>query len=178
VSHAATNAEARVLVRRIRVLVAVFIVGLVLSGATAMPIVNEVAWLTDFCGARALVETPTSTNPPDWAVWLCRIDDALREIDSKHPFVAYGFDWLAFGHFMLALAFVWVWREPVRNRWLFDFGLIACALVIPFALIAGHFRGIPVWWRVIDISFGVVGAVPLWLARRDAEMCVELERTA
>jgi len=56
----------------------------------------------------------------------------------------------------------------VRNRWLFDFGLIACALVIPYALIFGGLRGIPMYWRLIDCSFGVFGAVPLWLCRRDA----------
>jgi hypothetical protein len=27
-------------------------------------------------------------------------------------------------------------------------------------------RGIPFWWRLIDCSFGILGAVPLWLARR------------
>jgi hypothetical protein len=61
--------------------------------------------------------------------------------------------------------FVGAWRDPVRNRWLFDFGLIACALVIPWALVFGEVRGIPVWWRMIDCSFGVMGAVPLWLCR-------------
>ena len=44
--------------------------------------------------------------------------------------------------------------------------MIACALVIPLALIAGLIRGIPFFWRVIDCSFGVVGIIPLWLARR------------
>jgi hypothetical protein len=45
------------------------------------------------------------------------------------------------------------------------FGLLACALVVPYAFLFGHLRGIPVWWRLIDCSFGVVGALPLWLAR-------------
>jgi hypothetical protein len=96
------------------------------------------------------------------------VREALVESDAKHPFLAYGYDWLAFGHFVIALAFVGAWREPVRNRWLFDFGLIACALVIPYAIIFGGLRGIPVYWRLIDCSFGVFGAVPLWLCRRDA----------
>lgn len=74
---------------------------------------------------------------------------------------------------MIALAFVGAWRDPVRKRWLFDFGLIACALVIPYALIFGGVRGIPMYWRLIDGSFGVFGAVPLWLCRRDV---IALER--
>ena len=48
----------------------------------------------------------------------------------------------------------------MRNRWLFDFGLIACVLVIPFALVFGAVRGIPFWWRLIDCSFGVFGFDP------------------
>ena len=59
-----------------------------------------------------------------------------------------------------------VLRDPVRNRWLFDFGLIACVLVIPYAFVFGGLRGIPVWWRLIDCSFGVFGFLPLWFCRK------------
>jgi len=48
---------------------------------------------------------------------------------------------------------------------LFDFGLIACALIIPYAFIFGGIRGIPIWWRLIDCSFGIFGAIPLWFCR-------------
>lgn len=78
----------------------------------------------------------------------------------------YGTDWLAFAHFVIAIAFVGALREPVRNRWLFDFGLIAAGLVIPFALLAGGLRGIPFYWRWIDCSFGVGAALPLWYCRK------------
>ncbi|MDR6140981.1 hypothetical protein QE375_000535 [Microbacterium foliorum] len=37
---------------------------------------------------------------------------------------------------------------------------------MPLALIAGSIRGIPLGWQLIDISFGVVGAVPAVVARR------------
>ena len=156
------------IIRRLRLLIALFITGLVLSGVTAIPFETEVRWLTNITGARQLVEATASTAAPAWAVWLVRVEDALREINEKHPFIAYGGDWLAFGHFMIALVFVWAWREPVRHRWLYDFGLLACALVIPYALIMGGVRGIPLWWRLIDCSFGVLGAVPMWLCRRMA----------
>jgi hypothetical protein len=39
-------------------------------------------------------------------------------------------------------------------------------MVIPWAFYFGAVRGIPVWWRLIDCSFGVFGAVPLWWCRR------------
>jgi hypothetical protein len=57
-------------------------------------------------------------------------------------------------------------RDPVRNRWLFDFGLTACVLVIPYALVFGSLRDIPFWWRLIDCSFGVFGFIPLWFCRK------------
>jgi hypothetical protein len=154
--------------RRIRWLVTWFIAALVLSGATAIPLETEVDWLVQFTGARHKVDWRDSAPPPAWADWLCRVQTALRETNAKSPFIGYGGDWLAFGHFMIALVFIGAWRDPVRNNWLFDFGLIACALVVPYALIFGGVRGIPIWWRLIDCSFGVLGAIPLYICRRDA----------
>jgi hypothetical protein len=37
--------------------------------------------------------------------------------------------------------------------------------VIPYALLMGGVHGIPSWWRLVDCSFGVFGAVALWLCR-------------
>jgi hypothetical protein len=36
-----------------------------------------------------------------------------------------------------------------------------CAAVFPLALICGEIRGIPLYWRLIDCSFGLFGAIPL-----------------
>jgi len=152
--------------RRIKALAWLFIVGLVLSGTTAIPLVAELNWLVNWTGAGHLVESPASTNAPDWAVWLNKVYGALRDANAKHHFLFYGTDWLAFGHFVIAVAFIGALRDPVRNRWLFDFGLIACVLVIPFALLFGAIRGIPVWWRLVDCSFGVFGFLPLWFCRK------------
>ena len=40
------------------------------------------------------------------------------------------------------------------------------AMVVPFAFIAGSIRGIPVGWQLIDMSFGVLGVIPLIIAYR------------
>lgn len=161
------------LLRRIRAWVLVFIFGLVLSGATAIPLETELDWLVRWTGAEQRADAPGGTDIPGWAVWLVKVRHALADTNLRHPFMAYGYDWLAFGHFVIAVAFVGAWRDPVRNRWLFDFGLIACALLIPYAVIFGGLRGIPMGWRLIDCAFGVFGALPLWLCRRDA---IALER--
>jgi hypothetical protein len=101
--------------RRIRWLVALFILGLVLSGATAIPLETELNWLVNFTGARTRVELPGATTAPAWAEWLCRVQAALQDTNAKYPFIGYGGDWLAFGHFAIAIAFIGAWRDPVRN---------------------------------------------------------------
>ncbi|MSU57551.1 MAG: hypothetical protein EXS35_05130 [Pedosphaera sp.] len=152
--------------RRIKFFTWFFIAGLVVSGATAIPLTTELNWLVKFTGARELVERPASTPAPTWAIWLLKVQSSLNETTEKHPILFYGTDWLAFGHFVIAIAFIGALRDPVRNRWLFDFGLIACVAVIPFALVFGAVRGIPFWWRLIDCSFGVSGFLPLWFCRK------------
>ena len=154
-----------ILRRRINILTWLFIVGLFLSGATAVPLIGELNLLTHFLAPAG--------DSSALARWLVSIRDALADTQSAHPYLFYGTDWLAFGHFVIAVAFIGALRDPVRNRWLFDFGLIACALVIPYALIMGGCRGIPIWWRLVDCSFGVFGSIPLWFCRRWA---LKLER--
>jgi len=39
-------------------------------------------------------------------------------------------------------------------------------MVIPYALVFGGLRGIPLWWRLIDCSFGLFGFIPLWFCRK------------
>ena len=68
---------------------------------------------------------------------------------------------------MIAIAFVGPFRDPIRNIWVVEFGMIACILVLPTALIFGPIRGIPFFWQLIDCSFGVFGMIPLGLARRE-----------
>jgi hypothetical protein len=149
--------------RRIKWLTWFFILGLFVSGATAIPLLTELNLLVNWTGAE------TALVPSELGHWLLDVRDALQDLQSQYPFLFYGTDWLAFGHFMIAVAFVGALRDPVRNRWLFDFGLIACVLVIPYAFIFGGVRGIPVWWRCIDCSFGVFGFIPLWLCRKWAK---------
>jgi len=151
------------LLRRIRLCVGIMIFGLVVAGATAIPLESELDFLAGFFGLGQW--TPEPANSP-FAHWLLKIRAGLHDVNQRYPFMAYGTDWLAFGHFVIAIAFIGAWRDPARNRWLFDFGLIACGLVIPYAMIFGSLRGIPFWWRCIDCSFGLIGLIPLYFARR------------
>jgi hypothetical protein len=149
------------LLRRARVYIGVFIAGLVLSGVTAFPLETELRVGVRVCDHFGFV-------PEAVSLWLHRVYDALADENARYPFLAYGTDWLAFAHLVIAVAFVGPWRDPVRNRWVLLFGLIACAGVPFLAFIAGPLRGIPVYWRLIDCSFGVVGAMVLLPAWRIA----------
>ena len=156
--------------RRIRLFVLLFISSLAISGVTAIPLQSELDWLAKTSNAGTLA---SSSSGPAWAFWLVKVQAALHAVSAEFPFLFYGTDWLAFGHFVIAIAFIGALRDPVRNRWLFTFGMIACALVIPYALVFGGVRGIPLWWRLGDCSFGVVGFLPLWLCHK---WSAELER--
>jgi hypothetical protein len=149
--------------RRIRFWLALFIVGLVLSGVTAFPLQTELGWLVSLLHSSALQGIAQSTG---LLPWIERVNEALCNTDTLYPFLAYGTDWLAFAHLVIAAAFIGPYIDPVRNKWVITFGLIACAGIIPLALIAGQIRGIPLPWRLIDCSFGVSGAVPLLICRR------------
>jgi hypothetical protein len=155
------TSDTHVVLRRIRCLLLFFTAGLILSGLTAFPIKTEVAILNAHFGEGSSFENTW----PAMARWISRVHAGVTDAHQKHRFLFYGTDWLAFAHIVIAIAFIGPIRDPVRNVWVVEFGMIACVLVVPLALIWGGFRGIPLFWRVIDCSFGVVGIVPLWLSR-------------
>ena len=147
---------------RIRAALSVFILGLVVSGVTAFPLEHELDLLTRWTGADRLASSGGA-----WAgaaAWVLTVRDALHATYAKYPFIAYGTDWLAFGHLIIALFVVAPWLEPVQNRAAIQTGLWACVLVLPLALVCGPIRGVPFFWRLIDCSFGVFGFPLLWYA--------------
>lgn len=151
-----------ILRRRIKGLTWLFIAGLLLAGATAIPLKWELDLLANVFGAAEHSASPLAS-------WLSRVRTALTQTSEQFPFLLYGTDWLAFGHFAIAIAFIGALRDPVRNSWLYTFGMIACLLIIPYALIFGALRGIPFWWRLIDCSFGVFGFIPVFLCKKWAQ---------
>ncbi len=150
-------------VRRIRLSLSIFICGLFFSGVTAFPLESELRWLVSSLRASSLLAFVQSIR---LFPWLERVEAALGATNARYPFLAYGTDWLAFAHIVIAIAFIGPYVDPVRNKWVIQFGLIACAGVIPLALIAGAIRGIPVPWRFVDCSFGVFGTIPLLICIR------------
>lgn len=144
------------LLRRIRICICIMITGLAISGLTAFPLETELKWIVGH-----------SANYPEMmSEWFHTIYVAIMDVNQTYPWLSYGTDWLAFAHLMLALLFIGPLKDPVKNVWVIEFGMIACLLVIPLAFIAGSIRDIPVFWRIIDCSFGVIGIIPLIVSYR------------
>jgi hypothetical protein len=151
------------LIARTRLAIGIFIAGLVASGVTAFPLLHELDLLARLLGIGNAAAPDALAG---LSSWIFKVRAGLRETHAHYPFIAYGTDWLAFGHIVIAVFFIGPLVDPVRNVWVIQAGLIACALVIPLALICGPIRAIPFYWRLIDCSFGVFGALPLWYALR------------
>ena len=149
-------------ITQIRFYTAGFMIALFISGLTAIPLLSETRYLSTVFPEGGQVDE-----------WLEKIYQGILQTSKEHPYLFYGYDWLAFAHFLFAVLFVGALKDPVRNVWLYDFGLIACILIIPFAFIAGSFRGIPAWWRIIDCSFGIIGIIPLLMCKRKINQIIK-----
>jgi len=84
---------------------------LFLSGLTAIPVDAQLSILVKSFAQGSIVHT-----------WLQKVLLAYREVDTAHPFLLYGYDWLAFAHFILAILFIGPYKDPVRNIWVIQFG--------------------------------------------------------
>ncbi len=138
-------------VRRFRIAIVLFISGLVVSGITAVPLLREMQIL------RSLI--PSSNH--GLSDWITTVKSGLEQTYAHYPWVAYGTDWLAFGHFAIAFFFIGAAIRPAQSRLMLQAGIAACICVIPTALIFGQIRGIPFGWRLIDCAFGILGILPL-----------------
>lgn len=137
---------------KIRFWIGLFIIGLVLSGITAFPIETQLSIVVKYI----------SYMPEFLSEWINKVYYAVKATNESYPFMSYGTDWLAFAHIVIAVVFIGPFINPVKNIWVIQFGMITCLMVLPLALIAGPIREIPLYWRLIDCSFGIFGFIPLY----------------
>ena len=144
-----------------------FLIVLILSGITAFPIETELAFLS------------AHSNPSSvMGKWIATVYSAVKTTNANYPWLSYGTDWLAFGHLVIATAFIGPLIDPVKNIWVIQFGMIACVMVLPLAFIAGPIRHIPFYWRLIDCSFGVLGMLPLSIVYKSIRKLEVLQKAA
>lgn len=90
--------------RQIKRWIIFFMLMLFLSGLTVIPLETELNFLSGFF--------PFGSSIGDW---LEKVYTGLNETNKKYPFLFYGYDWLAFAHFILAILFAGPLKDPVKN---------------------------------------------------------------
>jgi hypothetical protein len=147
--------------KKTKPLILLFIALLWISGITAIPAETELKIFQPYFHyfPNAVENT------------LNKILQALIETNQKYPELAYGFDWLAFGHIAIGLAFFWLYKKPKEYYFLTEWGKLICLLVIPHAFIFSYIRHLPSWWIPVDCSFGIFG----WLLLHWIQKCIRRE---
>lgn len=156
--------------KRIRFFLAFFALALIVSGATAIPLELEMDLLKDWFGAGTFMAQVW----PSLSAWMDKVHEGVINTGTAYPFMAYGTDWLAFGHFVIGSAFFWPIKEPEGKSWVIEWAMLACIMLIPAAFIFGVLRGIPLLWTAVDCAFGVFGLIPLWFLRKDMKRLTAL----
>ena|SRR5687768_2856636 len=152
--------------RRVRAYILFFIIATVISGLTTFPLETELGFFVD----------NINYVPSFLRDWFVQAYEGFRETNATYPFISYGIDWLAWAHLVIALLFIGPLRDPVRNKWVIQWGILCCLLVFPLALFAGHIREVPLYWRLIDCAFGAFGLIPLFLCISDIGKLEALEK--
>src|ERR1700709_2513054 len=91
---------------RYRLVLGGFLVGLILSGVTAFPLLRELELLAQMLGVPADATPSSQSGLP---FWVATVREGLRAVHASYPWLAYGTDWLAFGHITIALFFIGPW---------------------------------------------------------------------
>jgi len=146
--------------RRAKLMISVVVFGLLVSAVTVWPAISEL---------KMVVRIVWGDTEPTGALhsFILQAIDGLETMQADYPFMLYAHDWLAFAHIVLAILFAGAIRDPIRNIWIVQCGLIMCALIPVLAGICIPIRGIPWIWFWIDFAFAPGAVLPLWIALRD-----------
>ena len=145
--------------KKIRIAIIIVMFGLFLSGVTAFPLLHELNFISSI-----LTGGSSDLNPAHYegfTHWILKVREGLDVTYANYPFIGYGTDWLAFAHVMIMLFFILPYRDPIRYEGVLHVGIWSSVLIFPLALICGAIREIPLWWRLIDCSFGALCIPPL-----------------
>jgi hypothetical protein len=146
--------------KRARWMLGFVVFGLLVSGITLWPAVPEL---------KLAVRIAWGDGEPTGVLhaFIRKAIEGLESVQANYPFMLYAHDWLAFAHIVLAILFAGAIRDPVKNVWVVQCGLIMCLLVPVLAGICIPIRGLPLRWFWIDFAFAPAAGIPLWIALRD-----------
>jgi hypothetical protein len=158
------STDFKTLQRRVRLLLTLFIIALLLAALTAWFLIPAANIARRFLGEGTVL----GSSLPSVAQWITLVQKALADTKAKYPFMFYGTDWVAFAHIVMVIACLGPLRDPVRNIWVLQFGLIGCTLMIPMTLLSGVARGLPWSWQLFDCVIAVAGAIIFLMCYRYA----------
>ncbi len=141
-------------------MLAIVAFGLFVSGVTVWPAIPELKFIVGILWGDV---APTS----ELHRFIIEVIEGLEYMGANYPFMLYAHDWLAYAHVMLAILFAGAIRDPARNIWIVQCGLIMCVLIPILAITAIPIRGLPLFWFWIDLAFAPGAGLPLWIALRD-----------
>ncbi len=152
--------------RKIRMAIWITMLGLIVNGVSAFVLRFDLRIAQYF--QNLLPEAIIS--------WLNQVDHALTDTESRYSFMLYGYDWLGFAHLLIAIAFIGPLRDPLKNVWVVQFGMIASVLSIIMAMVFERFRHIPIAWSGIDMAIGVVAFLVLFYCNKWINKLKELSQ--
>ena len=82
--------------KKIHLSIIIVIVGLVLSGITAFPLLHELNFLANTITGGSDDLSPS--HHTGLTHWILKVREGLEVAYEAYPFIAYGTDWLAFAH--------------------------------------------------------------------------------
>lgn len=159
------------LLGRIRILLIIFMAALVLCGVSIFPLKQQIDLVAGAFGSGTL----TDRIFPPMAQWIEQLHEGITHVHTNYPFLFYCTDWVGFAMIVIALVFVGPIRDPVRNIWVIQFGILTCLLTIPAIVICGTIRRFPPFWFVVDSLFAIGGLVLLYPAFRWARRLEQLK---
>jgi hypothetical protein len=154
--------DERNLLKRIRIFLIIFALGLIFALHTVVVVQPETGLFVRYLGHGTFMDSVL----PFVSDWVEHLHLAISDTYQKYPVIAYCMDWLSFACVVFVIFIYGAIKDPVRNVWIVQVFLAACALACLLPFIAGPFRGIPIFWRMIDGSFGFLGFFWLWIPYR------------
>ena len=154
--------EEQIILRKIRFYLILFLLAILFSLHTIIFVEAETKLFAKCFGHNTFMEKLC----PCVAEWMEHLHLAVLQTYTSYPVIAYCMDWLSYACVVFAGFLLGAIKNPVRNVWIVQVFMVACILAFIFPFIAGPIRDVPIFWRFIDSSFGVVGFLFLLLPYR------------
>ncbi len=148
------------LLTRIRLCLALLMAGLLFSSLPGFFPLNGTKWILGL-----LARTSHFGDGTPLFTWFLGTRQALMATSLTARFLFYATNRDGLSRILFALLFLGPYRDPVRNRWVINFGLLSCAALVLFAFVAGEIQGMPFLWRCADAAFALLCALPLLLCK-------------